>query len=513
MSAPATIGATKDDDERQALSDSAILANVLAQEKANIVNKNDNDNDDNDDDEDVDNDVFDDATEGESHDDEHTNGDSIDNKKRRSSRRAGFHNGVNDEISAAQESAAGDAAPFANMDSGMFDVSAHSVFEAFAEAWYRRQRDKSGAQQPAATLKRVRSFENLIPGPIKNAAAGVRDRINKRRADIEQRLKNPPFLRLIDMASFVCNVCLIPLTQYFILVYPQNFYILYTAIIIPLFIQRYMHYHALKYHYFLLDFCYFCQLILLYYCYFRPDSTLFQMLFLLCNGPLCWAIVMWKNSIVFHDWDKMFSFIIHYHPALVTYTIRWYRPEGLVPTHSISAYTLAGALVLYCFWQLIYLVKTEVLDKKKLNSDDQLMTSLRWLAYKKPHPIYRAIRKAGYNPDPVALLVVFQFFYSALIALPMFIAYHWRTFHEAYLMLVFVVAVLNGAQFYFEVFTESYTKRLAEAAAGPGKPNTHLTSLYSLAVFALFFAVAGPSLYFTIELAIHIAGGVASVTL
>jgi hypothetical protein len=428
MSAPAalTTSSTKQDDEAMALSDSAILANVLAQEKAQY-----NDDDD-------DGDVFDDAPEdgvddeNADVDDKAGNGDSSsDGPKRRVSRRAGFHNGVNDEISAAAADSAGDAAPFANMDSAMFDVSAHSVFEAFAEAWYRRQNERGGSNNGAggpATLKRVRSFENLIPGPIKNAAAGVRDRINKRRADIEQRLKNPPFLRLIDMASFVCNVCLIPLTQYFILVYPHNFYILYTAIIIPLGIQRYLHYHALKYHYFLLDFCYYCQLILLYYCYFRPDSTLFQMLFLLCNGPLCWAIVMWKNSIVFHDWDKMFSFIIHYHPALVTYTIRWYRPEGLVPTHAISAYTLAGALVLYCFWQLIYLVKTEVLDKKKLNSDDQLMTSLRWLAYKKPHPIYRAIRKAGYNPDPVALLVVFQFFYSALIALPIFLAYHWRAF-------------------------------------------------------------------------------------
>jgi hypothetical protein len=510
MSAPVSAA----EESAASLTDSAILARVVAEEHFALKEQQVDDDDD----------VFDDAPEGQDDDDDDDDDDNDnsigdDSKRRRPSRRRrGFHNGVNDENSfeaAAEEvGSEGDEAPFATMDSAMFDVSAHSVFEAFAEAWYRRQSGRGpadGAAAGGATLKRVRSFENLIPGPIKNAAAGVRDRINKRRADIEQRLKNPPFLRLIDMASFVFNVCLIPLTQYFILVYPQNFYILYTAIIIPLLMQRYMHYHALKYHYFLLDFCYFCQLILLYYCYFRPDSTLFQMLFLLCNGPLCWAIVMWKNSIVFHDWDKMFSFIIHYHPALVTYTIRWYRPEGLVPTHSISAYTLAGALVLYCFWQLIYLVKTEVLDKKKLNSDDQLMTSLRWLAYKKPHPIYRAIRKAGYNPDPVALLVVFQFFYSALIALPMFVAYHWRAFHEVYLMLVFVVAVLNGAQFYFEVFTESYTKRLAEAAAGPGKPNTHLTSLYSLTIFALFFAVAAPSLYFTIELAIHIAGGIALV--
>jgi len=246
-------------------------------------------------------------------------------------------------------------------------------------------------------------------------------------------------------------------------------------------------------------------LLILYYCYVRPDPVYFEIVFLLCNGPLAAAIIMWKNAIVFHDWDKMFSFIIHYHPALVTYTLRWYHPVGRAITHPLSIYTLAAALVLYTYWQLVYLVKTEVIDKAKLDQDHQLMTSLRWLAYKKPHPLYRAILKAGYNVDPVVLLVFVQFIYTVAIIVPMFIAFHHRRVHELYLMIVFLAAVVNGAQFYFEVFTESYTQRLIEHAAGPGKPNSHFTSLYSFAVFLLFMAVVVPSMYYTIELAIYIA--------
>jgi hypothetical protein len=413
-----------------------------------------------------------------------------------------------------------DDAPFESLDASLFDVSAGSVFEAFAAAWLQQRHahgqngatDNNGQSSTGAAagggLKRVRSLELLVSN-VRQRSAGLRSRLSteltKRREAIEARLKTPPFVRQIDMVSFVANVCLIPVTQYFLLVDAANFYVLYTGIIVPLLLQRYFHYHALKWHYFLLDFCYMCQLLVLYYCYWRTDSALFQMLFLLCNGPLTFAVVMWKNSIVFHDWDKMFSFIIHFHPSLVTYTIRWHTAAGQAPAQAMSLHTLAGAMVLYSFWQAMYLIKTELLDRKKLNSDEQLLTSLRWLAFKKPHPIYKRIKKMGYDPNPLLLLVVFQFFYSALIALPMMLAYHYRAVHQVYLMGVFLVAVVNGAQFYFEVFTESYTKRLAEAEKGAQKPGSHRTSWYSFAVFLGFLAVALPALFYAIEFAIGIA--------
>jgi hypothetical protein len=55
------------------------------------------------------------------------------------------------------------------------------------------------------------------------------------------------------------------------------------------------------------------------------------------------------------------------------------------------------------------------------------------------------------------------------------------------------------------VFTESYTKRLAEAEKGAQKPGSHRTSWYSFAVFLGFLAVALPALFYTIEFAIGIA--------
>lgn len=65
------------------------------------------------------------------------------------------------------------------------------------------------------------------------------------------------------------------------------------------------------------------------------------------------------------------------------------------------------------------------------------MTSLKWMTIHKPHPvarraiarggapshraaaqIYRAIKKRGYNPRPVAVIVICQLIYTMLTFLP-----------------------------------------------------------------------------------------------
>lgn len=34
------------------------------------------------------------------------------------------------------------------------------------------------------------------------------------------------------------------------------------------------------------------------------------------NGPLLWAIITWRNSLVFHDLDKITSVMIHAFPPI-----------------------------------------------------------------------------------------------------------------------------------------------------------------------------------------------------
>ena len=133
-----------------------------------------------------------------------------------------------------------------------------------------------------------------------------------------------------------------------------------------------------RYHYFMLDFCYLANLILIVYLTFYPSSPhLFMMNFVNCTGPLLFSVIMWRNSLVFHSIEKVTSVFIHIYPNLVVFVLRWMvkHKDGIVKFPSTGQeyhicirndeectisfrdvfYT---HIVLFCFWQIGYFIKT-----------------------------------------------------------------------------------------------------------------------------------------------------------
>jgi len=252
--------------------------------------------------------------------------------------------------------------------------------------------------------------------------------------------------------------------------FPHFLSVWYTFLIVPLLVLRYYFYHKAKYQYFMLDFCYFAQIILLAYLYLFPTSSaMFQIVFALSNGPLALGTVMWRNSLVFHDLDKLTSVFIHMFPPLVTFALRWYTPpanlEAVCNGAEHCSMGLYNAFVLsmslYCVWQALYLVQTEIVDRKKLESDNEIMTSARWMSRVKPHPIWVFLKKKGV-PEKYSnfTLVGIQFVYTLLTLIPVVPIYQYFVLHVLYLSAISVTCVWNGANFYFDVFTETYSKRL-----------------------------------------------------
>jgi len=400
------------------------------------------------------------------------------------------------------------------------DVDASSIFEMFANQWFARLANRGELGQKVVMTETTEIRRERLPDRLRKLTEGVQDGVLRTRISreigkrtkpvvertkqkIEAEFKKPPFLRMIDKLSFVIGVLIMIVTEYMFLEEPEQFHHFYAALITIVIVARYVQYHALKYHYFLLDFCYYNQIILLYYCYVRPHVALFQICFLY-SGVLSFAVIMWHNSLVFHDWDKMTSLIVHLLPSMVCYTIRWRLNIWQMDTE-MSWWSLVGALLLYALWQAVYLIKTEVIDRKKLNEDDEMMTSLRWMTRRRPHPIYRKIRSMGFNPNPVALIVVLQFLITLAVCVPMMFCYQYRWAHLLFLFVVLMACLRNGAAYYFEVFTEQYVTRLKKASERAPKPSTYSTSLWSLIVFTTFFVLTCLSMYCTIEYSIYLA--------
>ena len=160
--------------------------------------------------------------------------------------------------------------------------------------------------------------------------------------------------------------------------------------------------------------------------------------YVLCMGPLMFAIIIWKNSLVFHSLDKLTSFFLHFFPPLHLHLFRCTKPSvlpliylylffifissrasnhpftrlssflelfllswGLIPCKAIEREDslslhegLLLPMLLYAIWQVqcfpphthtipillcqvVYLVITEGLLHKAMEEDSSLVTSMR----------------------------------------------------------------------------------------------------------------------------------------
>lgn len=324
----------------------------------------------------------------------------------------------------------------------------------------------------------------------------VRDHL---RENIHEKAQRPEWVKLIDKVSFTLGVLNISICQYFLFNQPSAFWVWYSLITPILLYSRMKHFKRKGWHYFLLDFCYFTLLLSYVHLFLLPHSRiLFNVLFIYANGPLTWAILLWRNSFVFHDYDKITSVYIHILPAILTYTERCFSPHNSA-TQSLTTTDYATATAGYIFWQTCYYLKTEHLDRAKLDSNPHLLTSLRWLSRDDKNFAARKVlwlvRRLGffdkretYDATTTKTKVVFmltQFSYTLLSFVPTWVLFRSAALQLLFLAGIMTVSIFFGASYYIEVFSERYhlqfkdasgVKRFAQSAASSAYESLQLSS-------------------------------------
>ena len=313
--------------------------------------------------------------------------------------------------------------------------------------------------------------------------------------------EQPDYVKLLDKIAFTLGLLNILACEYFLVKLPTYFWLWYSLIIPLLILTRIFHFKSLGWQYFLLDFCYFVQLCVFLNLYvFTSSLVFFKICFIYANGPLTWAVVVWRNSLVFHDYDKITSVYIHFLPCALYYAGRWHghNPlnflQGSATTESVPLYEKLClndyilASIGYIFWQLLYFGKTEIVDKTKLDARPELLTSLRWMSSDKKNSFAKFVlgicRKAGfmrfnehfdcYSTKTKIIFMGAQFLYSMMTFIPTIFLYNSQKCHIAFLIFIFCTSAFNGASFYIEVFSKVYQlkiekllemRKLAELAA------------------------------------------------
>ncbi|KAL1875284.1 hypothetical protein VTK73DRAFT_10240 [Phialemonium thermophilum] len=346
-----------------------------------------------------------------------------------------------------------------------------------------REAIKSGSR--IARTKMVEEWRRHVPD-AEEQLDRYRKRMRKSVEKLGKQWNDTKAVTLREKVSFICGVMNIFLSGYLIGALPQYFHIWYTVQILYFMPIRFYTYHKRGYHYFLADLCYFVNFLLVLSLWVFPGSKrLLTAVYCLAFGNNAVAIIMWRNSLVFHSFDKVTSLFIHIMPCATLHCIVhllsaeeqkarypaiWVIKNS--PPGSPTAYANVPSMLLwsslpYGIWQLSYYFFITVRRREKIAAGRP--TSFTWLrkSYSRTWLGRLVLSLPGALQEPAFMLI--QYAYAVLTMLPCPIWFHSRWASALFLMAVFTWSVYNGSTYYIDVFGNRFQKELEAMKAEVAK--------------------------------------------
>ncbi|KAG9126972.1 hypothetical protein FRC07_001190 [Ceratobasidium sp. 392] len=309
--------------------------------------------------------------------------------------------------------------------------------------------------------------------------AKYKQKLQDRMTSVQKAWESATVVRTREKVSFFYGVMMVLASALMFGLAPEWIHVVYSVHVMYFLPTRFYVYKKKHWHYFLFDLCYYAQILCLAYLWIAPgNTTLWVAAYLLAHGSLASAVITWRNSLVFHDLDKVISLFIHIYPPLVFTVIRHFYPnvESRFPAAAKVKELEVGqslflSTIIYLIWQTLYW-KFVLVDKRKKIESGQRTTSFSFLLNEKRGFIGKIL---GATPPRrrEMYFMLGQLLYSILTSLPaVFLLYTSAKWSGAFLLLIFAVSVWNGGGFYIEVFgrkfereLEALRKELAEATA------------------------------------------------
>lgn len=323
----------------------------------------------------------------------------------------------------------------------------------------------------------ARDWRKKVP-TAEEQLARYRSRLKKSMDGLNKRWGETVTISVQEKVSFISAVLNVFISGYLIGAVPDYFYFWFTAQLCYFMPVRLVTYHRKGYHYFLADLCYFVNVLMLLSIWAFPRSKrLFIATYCLAYGNNAVAIVMWRNSLVFHSMDKVVSLFIHVMPPVTlhcivhltseerlksrfpgAYAIKHSSPDH--PVHYSLLSMLFFASIFYAAWQCTYHFFISVRRAEKIAAGRP--TSFTWLrkSYAKSWLGKLVLNRSEALQEPTFMLL--QYLYALLTILPCPLWFWYRWASATFLITVFTWSIWNGATYYMDVFGKRFQKELEQ---------------------------------------------------
>ncbi|CZS90126.1 probable Integral membrane protein [Rhynchosporium agropyri] len=339
----------------------------------------------------------------------------------------------------------------------------------------RKQRDALKTRGSYAKDRVVEQWRRRVPTAdeqLERYRKKMRENVDR----LGRRWNDTKVVTAREKFAFICGVLNVLVSGYLIGGYPEYFHYWYTAQLLYFMPIRYYTYYKRGYHYFLADLCYFVNFLCVLTIWFFPNSKrLFISTYCLAFGNNAIAIAMWRNSMVFHSFDKVTSLFIHIMPCvtlhclvhLITpahqqdrfsaiYTIKT-SPPGSKTHYGLLAMTLWSTIP-YAVWQLSYHFLITVRRREKIAAGRP--TSFTWLrkSYSKAWIGKLVLSLPDSLQEPAFMFIQYSYAVATMLPCPLWFWYRYAS--ASFLMAVFCWSVYNGATYYIDVFGKRFQNEL-----------------------------------------------------
>lgn len=272
--------------------------------------------------------------------------------------------------------------------------------------------------------------------------------------------------RRMERVVFTLSVVNVGITCYVLGTSPGKFYIWHSIKAVTLITARWLDFKQKGDHYLLYDFCYWANLLTLIYIWVFPTRhVLFQIIFMVSNGPLAWSVLAFNQALVFHKWQNMTSVFIHVSPMMLSWGLRWFSSEHdfsicvdpplCVADLDVTSLLTAALMRFYLWWIVLYYVWLFVINGEYIKSRgfntlyDRVSTKqLRFLFQRMNAP--DLAKKAFY--------MLLHLVFGVLTMLLASIFWFYREAHLTFILVMCTASAWNASAHYEEVFTGANKK-------------------------------------------------------
>ena len=198
---------------------------------------------------------------------------------------------------------------------------------------------------------------------------------------------------------------------------------------------------------------------------------MFQIVFMVANGPLAWAVLAFSQSLIFHSAPHMTSVFIHTSPMLLSYALRWYPSQFKVCAHwpecdsardpniEIGTMLWNAHVKFYLWWVVLYYLWVYVVMNRRIQ-ERGYKTLYDRVSNRGPTKFLSKVSR-NHLVQKGAYMVVHVGFatFTMLLATA-----YWRsqTAHLVFIAAILATSAWNASGFYFTVFANKYSQDLKD---------------------------------------------------